>query len=752
VEHKINIRRLLAGSSLVALLAASNGVLYDNEALAAGASATGIPISFPNAPTSGSIFVSSDIFSTAYTTAPGSATSASPALATAVGLFANLGGLTVTTNVQNTGTIVAGATVSINGPSPVGTAEAYGMEISSTGPNLGTLSVENDIRAYAVVNAYGTQDVPAVGHAYALGVGLDISSGSASGIFNSASVLATAVVHSYPVGSPPPPGATATGMSLSVGGTVTATPTSVENTGVIQALAIDPGEATARGVNIDGGTYLGDFVNSGSIFARAEATATSGVAVATGLGLHGASNTSVFDGAIRNSGTIFALATGDQAHAVGVLLEDSSYVDGGLINSGVIAATANGTSTASATAVKVTSSADLGGTLSNTGVIAAAVNGTLGAGVAINLEGANGGTLIEQLSGAPVNESSLANGIYGSILLNNGNSDTLEWSGGLIDGNIHGDSYDTLDVFSGVDSQFTFDGNINVNAVVSESGTSYTNDAQAFGAINVNTAGHSGTAVALKVSGHIYAGDLNIHNNGTLEVAPSAAVAVDNLTVAGNGETAIATLQFDIKPSEPQNGTITAGTVTFGSGAVIAAHEQPGLFGAHEDFLVIASTDVSGTAGFTEDFTDLYTVSKQQEADGVHVILDRMSFADIPGLTGNGAAIGAGIDQILNTLNQTDPDGPLATLLNQVLTGTPEEYAAAMNALSGSQNAELLQAISQDPGQLLNIIFGQLGGGGGGGTGVADIGTRVQIADNNVSATASDAPPAYASLMQPTAV
>ncbi len=360
--------------------------------------------------------------------------------------------------------------------------------------------------------------------------------------------------------------------------------------------------------------------------------------------------------------------------------------------------------------------------------------------------------MIDQRGGFTNTTLSLPLGIYGDIRLTNGHADTINWNGGVIVGNIHGDDTDDLNVFAGEGSQFSFDGDINVEAITTAHGVTYVGDIRRFGTIAVNTTSHSATGVSFAVGGHIKATALDVNNSGTLEVKPTANIDVSHMYVAGTGATvASGTVQWGLKPSVPQHGIITAGDVTIGEGARSVAHALPGLFKAHEDFLVIASTDISGEFNFSEDFTSLYTVTDSYEDDGYHIILDRMAFRDIPGLNGNGAAAGAGIDKILDELNQSDPEGPLATLLGQILVGSPEDYARGMNELAGSQNGDLLQAALEDPGKLLDIIFGQLGGGGLG-AGFADLGALIQVADNNVSAIASDAPASYVSLVNPSPV
>lgn len=740
MESKASIRRLLAGSSLVALLAASNVVLNDGRAYAARATGVvGVPISPPGLgafPTTAS----------AFTTAASAAHVSAGATALEIALPASYG------TFENTLGALAVAKAYASGATAVATADALGVHIEAAG-SIEDIINNATIQAFASAKATGTSSGYAIGHARAQGLAIEVLSADVlGGISNLGDIYTTAIVHSTPVGAPPPPAATATGISIHLTGSVTAPSTGFENDGLVQAIAIDPGQAAARGIVLDGGWYEGDLINSGQILARAEATAEGGSAVATALKLQDppVMQAARFGGEIVNSGVIEALATADHAHAIGLHLQDGAYSDGKLDNSGMIVAVASGLS-AFATAVKVEDGGSLGGTISNTGIIGTSVNGKLGGGVAIDLEGAGDGTTIEQLGAISVSATGVAPGLYGDVLLANGDADTIEWSGGKMVGNVHGDNIDKLDVFAGTASYFAFDGNINVLAVTTADGTSYAGDAQSFGTIDVNTASHADTGVSLALGGRIYAEDLNVNHNGTLELKPTATVEVQHLLVQGTGASQSAgTIQWDLKPTAPEHPTVIAETVTIEDGAKSVAHALPGLFKAHEDFLVIESTDITGDFAFSEDFTNLYNVTDRIEADGYHIIIDRLAFQDIPGLNPNGQAAGAGIDKILDELNRTNADGPLATLLGQVLIGTPEQYAHAMNELAGSQNGDLLQAAMSDPGQLLNVIFEQLGGGGA--AGLAGAQNSVLVADNSSGATASDVPPAYASLALPSPV
>ena len=640
-------------------------------------------------------------------------------------------------------------------------AEAYGQAYSraygyagATGVSISgyqTLSgnVVNDGTIIADANAHARGTGTSHGHVGAYARGLYIYGNSFIGqIYNSGEISAaavasgTGVMRSY---------ASATGVYVDIN-TGTGNTYAFYNNGAIGAQATAGDTATAKGASFNGGSFAGAFENVGSF------TTNEGTFVAFTAGFISAD----------------AKATdGGNAKAVAVDLNGTTFA-GGLDNSGVISAHASAPGgTATATAILVEEGGYLGAsTINNTGIIRATATGTSVTTNAINLDGAGGGTLINQI-GQTDEGGNVLGGIYGDIQLNNGYGDLIDWTGGKIVGDIHGTTLDNFHVYAGLDNSFVFSGNI--NAGNSDSSGNYVADASRFGALTIGTGGSLAPAVSLEVAGNMYLGALNVQNNATLIVDPTAQIDASTVTIAGTGiSTAAGTVQWNIQPVYPQNGSIT-GDVSIGTGAKSVANGLPGLFAATNDFWVIKDPNgvtgefVTGTNPTTTDVTTvtplgnflngLYTVTDGYVTSGAeqgyHIYVTRMSFADIPGLTEDGTNYGTYVDTILNNLQQNDPTGPLATLLGQILTGTPEEYAHALNEMSGHQNGDLLLAALGDPSKLLQIIFSELGGGDlGGSGGVASLDTFVQVADNGTisASTMNDAGPQYAALGTPTSV
>lgn len=748
----IDVAAKALASATMLLGAAGSGLGYAS----ARANGQGMRV-YSNGLLQGSVINSNDITVSASATANVTSDDGAVAEASANAKGLSAAGQTFVGGFENTsGSLISAAANA--------TADAYGQAYSyaysharATGVSLAgyqTLSgsVVNDGTIIADANAHASGTGTSHGYVGASARGMYIYSNSFVGqIYNAGEISAAAVAsgtghtRSY---------ATATGLyaSINVG---TGDTYAFYNHGTIDGRATAGDTANAKGAYFSGGSFAGAFENVGSF------STNEGTFVAFTAGFISAD----------------AKATdGGNARAVAVDLNGTTFA-GGLDNSGVISAHASAPGgTATATAILVEEGGYLGAsTINNTGIIRATATGTSVTTNAINLDGASGGTLINQI-GQTDEGGNVLGGIYGDIRLNNGSGDLIDWTGGEIVGNIHGTTLDNFHVYAGspsIQGTFVFSGNI--NAGNSDSSGNYVADASRFGALTIGTGGSLAPAVSLEVAGNMYLGALAVQNNATLIVDPTAQIDASTVTIAGTGGSSVGgTVQWNIQPVYPQAGSIT-GDVTISTGAKSVANGLPGLFAATNDFWVIKDSNgvtgefVAGTNPTTTDPTTvtplgnflngLYTVTDgyvtSGDEQGYHIYVTRLSFADIPGLTEDGTNYGKYVDTILNYLQQNDPNGPLATLLGQILTGTPDEYAKALNEMSGHQNGDLLLAALGDPSKLLQIIFSELGGGDlGGSGGVASLDTFVQIADNgSISAsTMNDAGPQYAALGTPTSV
>ena len=617
---------------------------------------------------------------------------------------------------------------------------AVGVDLYASSIAGGFLNqADAEIGATAIGHAYGSAE----GDSSAYATGVEISGSSlAGGLSNLGSIHAKAILSEVTTDGYSSGTARATGLFVHLDGTATSyDANSLYNDGSISAEATAPDNASAIGVNL-AGAYDGNISNVGSV------TVTGGVVT-------------YYGGII--SAKASATASGN-AEAIGLLLGDEGdggSFAGGLYNSGLISAhaTADASGTASATAIKLTSGSSLGGgvsgagLISNTGVIQAVnkVGDVVTAGVAIDLTEAGSATDINQIGFIGTDEE-VHGGIYGDIFTyQDPYADVINWSGGEIVGDIHGDTLDTFNVFAGLENSFSYAGNIN------------SGDATRFGTLNVNPIDPTYAPVSLTVSGNMSLSGLNVNNAGTLVVDSTADIDTTSLAVAGDvDEYSAGTIQWNLNPVDPTNGVIKAADVTLGDGANSIANGSYGLYKPVTDYWLIEKTgaSLSGTftnfsvIGFLAD-NNLYDVSEVYNGSGgqgYHIVVTRHSFSGIPGMTIDGINFGSYLDGLLDDLSTENPD--LYDQINAVLTGDPEHaaenYAELMNELSGHQNADLLLAALGGPQKLMEIIFGQLGGEGGGNSGIAGLDTLVRVADSGISATSNDAGPQYAALGDPT--
>ena len=265
-------------------------------------------------------------------------------------------------------------------------------------------------------------------------------------------------------------------------------------------------------------TFTGDIINAGSISAGSEGG--NGVFVggyALTLGSVAVSN---FDGGITNLGTI----TADSGSGVVVGTFGGQHVQtftGNISN--------NGTITAKNFAIEVTN-ADVQGAIINTGDLTASL------GIAIDVSGVAAGITIDQDSGT----------VSGAIDLS-AHNDTLNVSGGVIDGNINGAGLDTVDF--DLSSSFT-----------------YSNSIDDVSKIEV-------TAGTLKVAAGGFVNDAQVDDTATFAVLSGASVSGTTVSSGGeqivdSGGTASNTV-IDGGIMEVVSGGSAGSSVTFESGGIL---------------------------------------------------------------------------------------------------------------------------------------------------------------------------------------
>ncbi len=434
----------------------------------------------------------------------------------------------------------------------------------------------------------------------------------------------------------------------------------------------------------------GDILNSGLLSATA-VRGTDGAGrsstTAVGLALYG----SLVEGGVNNlDGTILAEAAGDFSYAYGILVS-GSVIDGGIDNTGLIMATASGES----------SQAD-----------------------AINTEFAAGETIIDLLDGNAQNDQLTDRsidptfdgdnplGIVGDIRLAHGFADTINWSGGDIQGDIYGNNDggnqralfspdDVLNVFAGVSDTFDYDGDIT-----------------GLYQINVNTEEHAGTAVELTLRGYSdLTSQLNVNDNGTLVIGAGhpglvgpGQVSVETYSHADGG-----TLLFELTPDSEDVGIITAysaRTLIIDGGTIGIRPRFTGALYADETiYEVIYSEARLGEFDQTYSPTPLLQVAVEYgDYDGapgegesgpgdVHDVTDfdddssdvrlrvtRVAFDGVNGLTPNQRAAAGGIENVYGPDLEGSAFGDGISLLFLL---SPEEYPEALSTLHGAEHAQL---------------------------------------------------------------
>lgn len=647
---------------------------------------------------------------------------------------ADFGGSTVNGDITNNGDITASAQALASNfgraEAPLGFARARvhgnsayayatGVEVSVNNTldgnfsNTGDIFVEALATSLNVAEAVGTWgSASATGNAEAYAYGIDFYADTLTGNFlNSgdvtisaeakavasalASMSATANADARAYAT-----VTATGVSIStnsVGG-------SIENSGTISVLALASALAVAsafgtaasatatasaaayaRGFDVFGGVIDGDVINSGSIsataiaIAEAQGSSTSMSWEAEAFGM----DVRVFGtgAGIVNSGSINASAQSyDDAMAVGLAVSNGSFT-GAITNTGSIIASASASSTmpvtATATGIAVTNGTTIDGGIVNTGTISA--QGSLVSN-AINIDGAGAAMTIALEDGD----------VTGDIRMVNANADTIDWSGGTLDGDIYGGGGDTINVFAGIDNEFDFEGDIDTIAT-----------------INVNTTAGALNEVLLRLNGTgTNIGALNVNQNGTLVVGTAG-----NLTVGTFNQDADGTLAFEITPTTA--GQISATTANIDG--TILAKPLAGLYADNTVYTdVINSGNVIGTFATVGSTNPMLVASVDYTVTGVDLELNRIGFDQLgpilAGLSKNGAALGGGIENVYAGL---DPLSDIGLAIGELFALTPEQLAEALNGISGEQTSEVPMGTLIQVNSLINLIHGQLGSGSG---------------------------------------
>ena len=403
-------------------------------------------------------------------------------------------------------------------------------------------------------------------------------------------------------------------------GTISAgagTAISVQNVSTFSGGIANSATISAGGIGIEindvaqfGSTSAGGISNSGTILAGASGIVVESVAnfsdgisnfgtiVAALNGIFVGSDTT-FAGGISNSGAIRAAGTGN-----GINVNNDTYFTGGISNSGAISVGGVG--------IYVTDVSTFSGNLSNSGKITAATginifNGVnFSAGAAVVNSGVitgTGGTAINVASAAgAVTVDQNAGTITGAIKLIS-TDDTLNVSGGTINGNIVGRGIGgggTINFTLGAGNAFTYAaayGFSGFDQVNIESGTVVLNGVNSA----ANVAVGSSLGGALAGAGTIDPLAVTINAGGTL--APGVPGGYGTLNITGNLAFASGSYYaIDIAPGAGNNSKVALiGAATLGGNGTVEVAPQLGHYAAGTVYQILTTTSaLTGTfAGLT---------------------------------------------------------------------------------------------------------------------------------------------------------
>lgn len=605
------------------------------------------------------------------------------------------------------GAIDNSGTLSVSASAAGGKAEASGITVEA-----GTISADitNAKGGLIAVAASG-----ATAHAVGIGEFAEIRSNYSFNQYNNQSGTRYTARH--------------TNSSVHETGAATAVSGTIVNDGTISV------SATAAGANIgDGGVMNIAFVSPtpspSDIKARAE-----GIAV----------NAETMSASILNAGTIDVAAVGASAVANGIhVMATQQGTQRQHVEVYKYRGTTSGYQWTSVTTSAPIHTAVLGGStfsgkVSNSGTISVSAKGTGSKATGVLIEDAqdngafvNTGDIVVVGSGSGASAVGVA--IDASSL---GSHASFQNNGGTISATLNGGWGSAIDV-SGAPSTLALGlngGSIYGNIVENAAG-----NAISIGSGNLLLDGLINPSKAKL-------GSLMVGANGTLTLANNASqgnAAAYVHSYVQNGTLAIT------GGADGSSGSIHAASATL-SGAAIVNLNLSATYGTSTTYKVVFSdAALSGTwsnvsANAATTFFSAAGAYSTNEAD---ITLSRATFDSIGGLTDNEKAVGAAIETIYDTGGLS---GPLSKLLGALFNLTPQQYADALETLSGIPAGEL-SAVDQAAVQsFLDAINNHLGDttGGDGGVAMLQSSPSQSLAANSAP---SNVTPAQASSLSGTTV
>jgi uncharacterized protein with beta-barrel porin domain len=492
----------------------------------------------------------------------------------------------------------------------------------------------------------------------------------------------------------------------------------ISNSGTISASA-------HTGIFVDAvANFAGGIANSGTISAGSNGILVTTVSTFAGGIVNGAGGTiasangdgidvttiSSFADGISNAGTI-------SAHDDGIIVANSANFSGGIANTGTISGAEyglivnsiatfaggisnGGTISAATWGIYVAGVSTFGGGISNSGTITAKTgiridNGvTFAGGAAIVNSGTISGTTAIDVSRAtsPVVIDQNAGAINGAIKLSN-SADVLNINGGTIAGNIVGQgSSDTLNFQLGAGTTYVDSNSFTgINQVNINSGTVVLNGA--------NSVTHVDVYGTLSGTGSIDPTTVTIHSGGTF--APGNGTPGTSMAITGNlGFQSGALYQIYLNPTTSTYASVTgiaapAGAVNafFASGSYIS-----------KQYTILTAGSISGTFASLVNSNLPSNFHDSLSYDATDVYLDlTLNFETPPATSLNG--------------NQNNVANALIDYFNTT-GGIPTKFAtlpaSALTALDGEAATGASKGAFQLMSDFLELMLDPTAGGGGG--------------------------------------
>ncbi|MGE0667935.1 MAG: autotransporter domain-containing protein [Sphingomonadales bacterium] len=451
--------------------------------------------------------------------------------------------------------------------------------------------------------------------------------------------------------------------------------------------AVEPEQETLGGLIVAGAVVAGDpstVTNSGTISATGSLNTTgiAGEDSGTAAGVVGLWLPEADDGLeISNSGKITAELSGnaDESAAVGLMLgplpdgllgdllgEDGAEMLGGIELEGVTNPLEEGELEAAAAGVI---------TVDNTGTISGINKTEGGLGYGIFAETAPVPVVINQMGGT-------IEGTTAAIAMDqgeDGQADTLNWSGGSIKGLVDADSADVVNVIQALDK----DGK-GVDTTVT-AGTDF--ELEGAGQLNI---GGEDAPVTFVMNGLVTnVGETNLNTDGKLVLGPTA--KIDTGTFNGSEDSTLV-IQFN-----PTSAGLITTTGDFNADGSLQTQALAGLYGDKGSHVVI---DAGGA--INGEFDDVGTVGDTLLIDftttvnptDVVVAWERNPFDEVDGLSDNSKSVAEVIEDSYdpdrepsdNEIELNDQLGGLFTLTDGDL------YDRVLNSWSGSEHAQIMRA------------------------------------------------------------